>query len=422
MCAESLLSLHDKLREDRWRRRHAFSKDMQQAAKLMLKPFAYDRDVEDVVRLWCLKRQSCQFGRAAASRGQIYFCILRERDLADGDGAISEKIDTAKRHWKQRAVTDIETPPHSFLMVFATHRLMMAAPDENLRRFAERLLELAGWSPLRRAKRGDNPISSDFLYLQHPTDGAYFGFQFNLDFFAAAGDRDWWHDHRMPGGIAFTGNSTGHMKSFNDWYTKKGGDHADWALKQAMITIAQAHPTKGKAENGAESNPRAEGRLTWLRNLDARGRPLLTHLVCPLTNPPKQLVGKDWTKYEGLIHTDHAVREEFFAERGEPITGSSPYIQDFTYLYDQSQEDFINFTAGRPFTEEEVFADIGAASTWTRRTGVYADAPERNPEEDREVRQLLSECQAWELQCGLFGTRIACVRGWEWHFSACSLG
>jgi len=38
MSAESLLSLHDKLRADRWRAKHAFSKDMQQAAKLMLSP------------------------------------------------------------------------------------------------------------------------------------------------------------------------------------------------------------------------------------------------------------------------------------------------------------------------------------------------------------------------------------------------
>ena len=135
-----------------------------------------------------------------------------ERDLADGDDAIKEKIATARQHWKQRALSDTQTPPHSFTLVFATDGLMLAAPDENLRRFADRLLELAGWGPDRQAKRGENPISSDFLYLQNPVDDAYYGFQFNIDFFAAAGDKRWWHDHRLPGGIGFTANSTGHMK------------------------------------------------------------------------------------------------------------------------------------------------------------------------------------------------------------------
>jgi hypothetical protein len=41
MPTESLPSLHDKLREAGWRARHAFSKDLQQAAKLMLRPFGH---------------------------------------------------------------------------------------------------------------------------------------------------------------------------------------------------------------------------------------------------------------------------------------------------------------------------------------------------------------------------------------------
>jgi hypothetical protein len=163
-----------------------------------------------------------------------------------------------------------------------------------------------------------------------------------------------------------------------------------------MITIAQAHPAKGgEAKAPSDSDPRAEGRLTWLRNLDQKGRPLVAHLPCPLKNPPKQLDGKDWTKYEGLIHTDHAVREEFFADREEPITGQAPHIQDLTYLFDRTQDDFVNFTAGKPVTADEVFADLGGPETWTRRTGEYAEAAARTPEEDAEAAALLGECAAW---------------------------
>ena len=110
---------------------------------------------------------------------------------------------------------------------------------------------------------------------------------------------------------------------------------------------------------------------------------------------PKQLQGRDWTRYEGLIHTDHAVREEFFADRDEPITGEAPYIEDLTYLYDRSQEDFVTFTAGKPFTEDQVYTDIGGTETWTRRTLLDAKKPERSPEHTAEIALLLSECQGW---------------------------
>lgn len=391
MTQETLLSLHDRLREDTRRTERPFSEDMQLVAKLILKPYAYDFEIAEGLRQWCMKHQSCQFGRVAASRGQVYFCVLRERDLADGDARIQAKIAQAKRHWKQRAVTDTQAPPHSFVLTFATDRLTLAAPDENLRRFSDRLLELAGWAPPRRAKRGENPISSDFLYLQNPATDAYHGFQFNVDFFAAAGDGRWWHDHRLPAGIGFTANSTGHMKAFLDWYRERGSDHGEWALKQAMFTVAQAHPTRPASGGG----PAGEGRLTWLRDLDASGRPLVRNIACPFKTPPKQLQGKDWTRYEGLIHTDHAVREEFFADREEPVTAASPYLEDFTYLYDVAQPDFIAFTAGKAFSEDEVFADLGGPDTWTRRAGDDQEE-ERSPEETAEIGRLLAACGAWE--------------------------
>ena len=53
-------------------------------------------------------------------------------------------------------------------------------------------------------------------------------------------------------------------------------------------------------------------------DLDEEGKPLVDRLACPVQNMPKQLQGKDWTKYLGFLHTDHAVREEFFADRAQP--------------------------------------------------------------------------------------------------------
>ena len=68
------------------------------------------------------------------------------------------------------------------------------------------------------------------------------------------------------------------------------------------------------------------------------------------------------------------MREEFFLDREVPPTASSPYLMDFTYLYDDSQHDFEEFTNGKPFTSEEVFAEIGRPEDWTHRASETAEA------------------------------------------------
>ena len=225
---------------------------------------------------------------------------------------------------------------------------------------------------------------------------AYHGYRFNIDFFAAAGDGKWWHDHRFPGGIAFTANAAGHMKCFMDWYDEPDKDHGGWSLKQAMMTIAKAHPLKG-VKHGApptEQTARDEGRVTWLLDLKG-GKPFVERLACPMGAVPKQFAGKDWTKYEGLLHTDHAVREEFFDGRPEPVTRHNLPLLDFTYLYDETQPDFTDFMAGKIFTEEQVFEDIDSPESWAHRDPGLPPI-ERTEEQAAEVAELLSRCLAWQ--------------------------
>lgn len=405
MATETLLELYDALREDRQRQEaRPFSQDILEANRLLHHPFALDHEVAEALNEWCRKRQPCQFGRVAASRGHLHFCVLRERDLAGGDQGVASKIAGERMLWKRRAILDRKAPPHAFLLVFASPRVALAAPDVNLQRFAERLLALSGWGPERRRSRSGNSVSSDFLYLRSPKsrDDMFYGFQFNLDFFAAAGDGRWWHDHRLPGGIGFTANSTGHMRAFKEWYAEPGADFGEWALKQAMITVANAHAMKKNTSEktdvdtpGARS-PEAEGRVTWLRDLDEAGRPLVASVASPLTVTPPNLKGKDWTRYEGLLHTDHAVRAEFFLDRETPPTAESPYLMDFTYLYDRSQADFMKFSAGVRTSDEEVYHEIGKPETWTTRAGEFA-GDRRSAAQAREVQEHLAVIRRWAL-------------------------
>jgi hypothetical protein len=179
------------------------------------------------------------------------------------------------------------------------------------------------------------------------------------------------------------------MMRFRDWYQAKDQNES-WGLKQAMLTIQNAAPTRSIDS----SDPLEQGRVTWLRPLDAKGKPLVDNVPCPLANVPATLDGKDWTRYEGLLHTDHAVREEFFVDREIAPTASRPYLMDFTYLYDDKQSDFEEFTRGKRFADEEVYAEIGRPGDWTHRASPTAGS--RSEEQAASVAEQLLVCSRWE--------------------------
>ncbi len=385
----TLRELHERLSGDSWRLSHPFNDDLLQANALLHNSAATEEEMTECVMLWCQRRQGCQFGMAAASQGRIHPCFLREEAIVGwSDEEISAKIAEERKLWKQRAAFEPERGAHSFVIIAASPRVALAAPDKHLRAFADHVLELAGWEPDRRGARRRNTVTSDYLYLRNPTDNEFYGFQFNVDFFACAGDGRWWHDHRFPGGVAFTANSAGHMMRFRHWYQRKDENEA-WGLKQAMFTIQNAAPTK-KTDS---TDVREQGRATWLRALDTDGTPLVRQIGCPLAKMPTALLGKDWTRYEGVLHTDHAVREEFFQDRQEPPTASKPYLMDFTYLYDPSQADFQEFSGGRRFALADVLGEIGRPEDWTHRHG----APDRSRSDEQAavVAEQLLKCQEW---------------------------
>jgi len=107
------------------------------------------------------------------------------------------------------------------------------------------------------------------------------------------------------------------------------------------------------------------------------------------------LAGKDWTRYEGVLHTDHAIREEFFLDREVAPTTSRPYFMDLTYLYDNQQKDFEEFTRGKRFTDEEVYAEIGHPKDWTHRASSTGGS--RSEEQAASVAEQLLACSRWEV-------------------------
>lgn len=379
--------------EDTWRRDHPFSGDMQKVHEIVFHPFRTDAQREEAYLLWFQRNQPCMFGRIAAARQRVHFCFLDDDDFNKSDEEISARIRKERLTWKQRSLRphpDFSNPAHGFLLVAASPRLAHAAPDQNLREFAAKLLFL--WS-VDRSDEAHGEVHSETLYLQHPRERSYVQFRFSVDLFLAQGDGRWWQDHRIPGGLAFTANSVGHMRRYREWYENLS-EQEDWVLQTAMLTIDAAAETPF-------------GKATWLRPL-INGQPHISGLKCPFSKPDKlkpALQGKDWTRYSGHLHTDHAIREEFFwndAEKVADITASE-YLEDFAYLYDGTQRDNILFVQGQNVAEGAVFEEIGNPEDYVRITASRRKATKRTfsdtdlHPETAAVEEKLRTIRPWAL-------------------------
>jgi hypothetical protein len=344
--------LLDALREDNWRKDHAFAEDMRIAHQVLLHPFSDDDEKQEALALWLQKNQPCVFGRVAAKLGKVYYCFLTEADLRRPDSEIRNKVQRAKNQWKQWSLEGASAR-HSFMLVVASTRIALAAPDRTLKALATQLRSL--FTTDFAADEEANDLGFQAMYLRNPGDGRAYKFTIIMDFFAAAGDGRWWCDHRVPGGFAFSFKSLGHMVKSKEWY---GGEKTplEWALKLAMTTIANAgeHPSFGKA--------------TWLNDLN-NGKPLKPQYACPFSNRsalPAILQNKDWTTYAGFHHSDHSIRDEFFLEKEAPLNLNQPFLIDFSYIYARDKTQDSELMEGVPVSDEDVYADIGRPDEWRR--------------------------------------------------------
>jgi hypothetical protein len=380
----SVEELLDQLQEDTWRKDHAFTEDLRIANQVLLHPFSDDDEKQEALALWLQRNQPCVFGRVAAKLGKVYYCFLTEADLHKPDAEIQSKIQRAKNQWKQWSLGG-QSARHSFVLVVVSARVAMAAPDRALKALAVHLRSL--FTTEFAADEEANDLGFQSVYLRNPADGRPYKFTIIMDFFAAAGDGRWWCDHRIPGGLAFSFNSLGHMVKTKEWY---GGEKnpLEWALKLAMTTIANAgeHPTFGKA--------------TWLKELD-NGQPLKPQHACPFSNPsslPAILQNKDWTTYAGFHHSDHSIRDEFFLQKDVPLNVNQPFLIDFSYIYARDKTEDSQLMDGVPVSDEDLYADIGRPDEWRR-----AAPRKRSRGFDRptaaihEINEALRLCRHWAM-------------------------
>ena len=382
--------------EDEWRKSNKFSDDLRLVNDIFLAPFVTEHARAEALGNWLQKAdappgQPCMFGRIAAAQKTMHYCFLDDADLREDDQEIRRRIKSALVDWKRRAVDPARShPAHGFMLCLISPELAHAAPDSNLLAFARAVHDLAGW-PV------ENGFTKETLYLRNPDDGSYVRFTFTVDFFGAQGDRRWWHDHRVPGGIAFTANSAGHMVRHREWYTRLKKRQIEWLVQTAMLTINAAVDV-------------GFGAASKLIDLSAQG-PVVAAAGCPfkdVTALKPALQGKDWSRYSGWHHSDQCVRSEFFTP-GSDVPGDlkakGTWYQDFGYLYDPRNPEHVRFILGEPCAEKEIDDELGVREEWTTnvepiskrsvRMDSYDPSEEAAIAAQREIERLLEETRKW---------------------------
>lgn len=340
-------SLLNQLTPDPWRADVRFSPEIDTANNVLFSEQASDADICRVLREWLQQNQPCLFGRIAAKLDLIRFCILRESDLQQPDELIEQKIQDGRLSWLADAY---EGQTSNFIIVVISRALAEAIPNKVVAAIAQRLCSLY----LRTDVLFDN-IHHEHVFLEKPGPGKItWRWLAGVNYFSSQGDKRWWHDHRIPGGIAFSINSVGHlvrsekianaMIGLNEtlglpaeegWIDSKI-DSLEKALILAMRTISLATET-------------TSGKATEL--LDFHGTTGLPK--CPI-ELPKSLVGKNYCEYKGHYHTDYTLPSEYFRSEVERPTDSETFFLDFTYLFhkDLANPDFFTTGEGQRIRED----------------------------------------------------------------------
>jgi hypothetical protein len=334
-----------RLEPDPWRSDHPFSDDIVACHKLLFHPETSRDDKAAAVARWLGESQPCLFGRMEAKRNALAFCILTENDLERSDQEIRKTIQQERREWKRRALSG---DSHAFLIVAISESIAHARRGPMLRDVATRLCELY------LDEVAIDEIHHDDLMLKIERDGdemEWRHWKVGVNYFSAQGDGLWWHDHRLPGGMAFSMNSVGHMARWRaERALKKDPKRvpADvprerlvyWALPTAMNTIGP--PIEGSH------------RGTWLAE-----RGTFPEDREPPTYAERQryfgdLAGYSENRYKGRYHTDHTIPTRYFEEglwELEKIAERDDLY--FTYLHSRSDSDYDSMGIGKLFDVDD---------------------------------------------------------------------
>lgn len=338
--AEMLLDINYHGLDDRFRKTHPFSEDIESAQAILFNP-RYDKWKKlDAYRRWLVGGQPCLFGKAVARNKQVFICLLEEHEILcmkNGDDDLRDTIQDHRQVWKRYA---LDEPFSSFLVVLLSKRLVNKEPSDKLKEVCRRLLEL--YMEVDRVNDDTILPQREYVFMRVPqkeSEPKLLRFGTLPNVFCAQGDKRWWHDHRTPGGIMITSNALGHFEYYRNGEGVLGDKEKTHALDNAMRTISNAFGNDKKRRGlvhcpATKLVPLAEGEATPIRE----GSDL--HKYSP-------------SHYEGFFHTDHLIPSVFFSKERDPKELTIYDNLSFQYIYDAE---------GDPIDHKELMT--GAETTW----------------------------------------------------------
>jgi len=337
-----------RLEPDPWRGANPFSPDVSKCHRVLFDVATSRAEKTAALSAWLAEHQPCLFGRMEAKQDRLAFCLLTENDLERSDQEIRALIERDRSRWKQLARTG---GSHGFLIVAVSEAIAVARPNSRLLSLAKRLCELY--------IEADEPdeIHLDEVILEidlgDRTEGRRW--KVGVNYFSAQGDRGpshWWRDHRIPGGMAFSMNSVGHMaRTRAERELRKKPELASCVAglpreKLVYFALATAMKTIGPWEEGTT-------RGTWLAprgTFDEDKEP-------PSFDMRQRYFGDlaqfSENRYKGLYHTDHTIPSPYFDEglwRREDVKERDDLY--FTYLHRLSDTDYESMGIGKELEEE----------------------------------------------------------------------
>lgn len=325
------------LEPDEWRARVGFSPEVEDVNRELFHPGLPEEDAARLLGKWLERHQPCLFGRIAARAGALGYCILGDNELRQSDEFIKDKIQARRLEWTRDG---FEGRKSGFVILAVSQALASARPGPEVQEVARRLCYLYLETDIEM-----DEIYTDQLYLQKPGSRlTTWRWLTGVNYFSAQGDGRWWQDHRIPGGMAFSVNSVGHlvksgivaraMKELDEGtgapfedYPESKVDSLDKALELAMRTIGMASDA-------------VSGKATELLPLPS-DRGSLPVPECPVKLSNK-VVDKNFCEYMGYYHTDYTLPSEYFLPDVERTAGVQSHTLDFTYLFhrDVNNPDF----------------------------------------------------------------------------------
>lgn len=338
--AEMLLDINYHGIEDRFRKTHPFSEDIESTQAILFNT-RYDKWKKlDAYRRWLSTGQPCLFGKAAARNRNVFICLLEEREILcmrNGDDDLRDTIQDHRQVWKRYA---LDEPFSSFLVLLLSKKLVNKEPGNKLKELCRRLLEL--YMEVDTVKDDTILPQREYVFMRvngKESEAKLLKFGTLPNVFCAQGDKRWWHDHRTPGGIMITSNALGHFEYYRNGEGAMGEKEKTHALDNAMRTISNAYGNDKKRKGLAHCPatrlvPLAEGEATPIREASD------LHKYSP-------------SHYEGFFHTDHLIPAAFFSKERDPKELNLYNDLSFQYIFDP---------AGDPVDHKELMT--GVEATW----------------------------------------------------------